>query len=145
MSVISTQMRFTTEVRTVALWYHSCGETYLKSVQQSDLATRSQTQNILIGRFVLFILSKNQYFSRYNYQVTGQMTVESGFDFRQKQNIFFFSTTFRLALRPTQPSIQWLHGAKRSVHEADHSSNASLRTVELYVYPCVFTAWYLTN
>jgi hypothetical protein len=33
---------------------------------------------------------------------------ESGFDFRQGQEIFLFSTEFRLAFGPTHPSIQWV-------------------------------------
>jgi len=41
--------------------------------------------------------------------------------------IFLFTTVSRLALRPTQPPIQWVLGAlslgvKWPGHEADHSS-----------------------
>jgi hypothetical protein len=45
-------------------------------------------------------------------------------------NIFVFSTTSRLVLRPTQPPIQWALGApsmgvKWQGHEADHSPPSS--------------------
>jgi hypothetical protein len=35
---------------------------------------------------------------------------------------FLFSATFRSALGPTQPSIKWILGVKRSERKADHSS-----------------------
>jgi hypothetical protein len=48
-----------------------------------------------------------------------------GFDFRQGQEIFLFSTVFRPALGPTQLPIRWLPGTlsqevKRPGNEADH-------------------------
>jgi hypothetical protein len=48
------------------------------------------------------------------------------FDSQQGQEIFLFSTVFRLALEPTQPPIQWVLGTlslgvKWQGHEADHS------------------------
>jgi hypothetical protein len=57
-----------------------------------------------------------------------------GFDSRQGQEIFLFSTASRPALGPTQPPTQWVAGAlslgvKRPGREADHS-----RMVELYLY-----------
>jgi hypothetical protein len=49
-----------------------------------------------------------------------------GFDSQQGLGIFLFTTVFRMALRPTQPPIQWVPGVlslgvKRPGHEADHS------------------------
>jgi hypothetical protein len=49
-----------------------------------------------------------------------------GFDSLQRQEIFVFSTPSRLALRPTQPPIQWvleavLQRIKQPGHEAHHS------------------------
>jgi hypothetical protein len=37
--------------------------------------------------------------------VRARVAQDLGFDSRQRQDIFPISTTFRLALRPTQPSI----------------------------------------
>jgi hypothetical protein len=50
-------------------------------------------------------------------------------------NFFFFTTTSRMALGPTQPPIQWLPGAlslgvKQLVHEADHSPPSSAKVKE---------------
>jgi hypothetical protein len=49
-----------------------------------------------------------------------------GFESRQGQGIFLFTTASRPALEPTQPPIQWVLGAlslgvKRPGREADHS------------------------
>jgi hypothetical protein len=51
-----------------------------------------------------------------------------------------FSTSSRLALRPTQPPIQWVTGAlsqgvKRLAREADHSPPASARSRKLGSIP----------
>jgi hypothetical protein len=48
-----------------------------------------------------------------------------GIDSQQVQEIFIFSTAFRLSKGPTQPPIQRVPGAvspgvKRPGHEADH-------------------------
>jgi hypothetical protein len=42
-------------------------------------------------------------------KVTGWLAEELGFDSQQGQQIFLYSTLFRLALQPTQP-IQWVAG-----------------------------------
>jgi hypothetical protein len=55
--------------------------------------------------------------------------------------IFLFTTTFRLALGPTQPPIQWVPralslGVKRQGREAGHSPSSSAEVkecVELYL------------
>jgi hypothetical protein len=49
--------------------------------------------------------------------------------------IFLFTSTFRTALGPTQPPIQWVPGAlslglKRPGHEADHSPPSSAKVKE---------------
>jgi len=65
-----------------------------------------------------------------------------------------FSITSTLALRPTQPSMQWVAGAlsldiKQPGHEADHSSPPSAKIKEctaLYLPPhYVFMAWCLVK
>jgi len=66
----------------------------------------------------------------------------SGFESRQGLGIFLFDIVSRLALRPTQPPIQWIPrahsmGEKRPGREADHSppSRAEVKEcVELYVH-----------
>jgi hypothetical protein len=55
---------------------------------------------------------------------------QKGFDSKQGQKIFGFSTTFRLTLVSTQPPMQWVRrvrsqGVKRPVHEAGHSHSTS--------------------
>jgi hypothetical protein len=74
----------------------------------------------------------------------------SGFDSRQGQDIFLFSTISRRALELTQTPIQWVPGifSRRYIRwpgrEADHSPSSA--EVELYLqFPCVFMAWYLIN
>jgi hypothetical protein len=61
---------------------------------------------------------------------------------RQGLGIFLFTTASRMALRPTQPPIQWVPEAlsqeiKRAGHEADHSPPSSSEVkewVELYLH-----------
>jgi hypothetical protein len=60
---------------------------------------------------------------------------QPGFDCRQGQGIFLYSTAARPALEPTQPPIQWVSGAlspgvKRPGREVDHSppSGAEVKT-----------------
>jgi len=68
-------------------------------------------------------------------------TMPSFHDSQRGLGIFSFTTASRPALRPTQPSIQWVPGAlsmgvKRPVREANHSppSSAELKEcVKLYV------------
>jgi hypothetical protein len=55
------------------------------------------------------------------------MTEELGVDSRQRKKIFLFPKTFRPALGPTQPPIQWVveavsPGITQQRREADHSS-----------------------
>jgi hypothetical protein len=40
------------------------------------------------------------------------MAKELGLEFQQKQEIFLLSITFRLALGPTQESVDWIHLAQ---------------------------------
>jgi hypothetical protein len=52
---------------------------------------------------------------------------------------FLFSTSSRLALGPTQPTIQWAPGAlslgvKQSGREADHSPPASAEVKKMWIY-----------
>jgi hypothetical protein len=54
--------------------------------------------------------------------------------------IFLFSTTFRPALRPTRPPIQWVKGdlspgVKRQLHEAEHSPPSSAEVKNGEVIP----------
>jgi hypothetical protein len=58
-----------------------------------------------------------------------------GFDSWRGLGIFLFTTASRMALEPTQSSIQWVPGAlslevKRLVREADHSSSSSAEVKE---------------
>jgi hypothetical protein len=67
---------------------------------------------------------------------------DRGFKSGQGLGIFLFTTASRPALRPTQPTIQWVPGAlslgvKRPRHEAEHSppSDAEVKEcVELYLH-----------
>jgi hypothetical protein len=52
---------------------------------------------------------------------TACTTEEWGFDSRQGQDIFLFSTAFRPAMEPTQHQIQWSLRIKRPGNEADHA------------------------
>jgi hypothetical protein len=55
----------------------------------------------------------------------GWVAEELGFDCCQGQEVFLFSITFKLAMGPTQPTIQWVSGAlpgvKQQGCEGDHS------------------------
>jgi hypothetical protein len=60
------------------------------------------------------------------------MTEELGFNYWQEQEILLLSITFRPALGPTQPPIQWVPGAvsmgvKHQGHEAGHSPPFSFK------------------
>jgi hypothetical protein len=46
---------------------------------------------------------------------------------------YLFSTSFRLALGPTQP-IKWVPGLKRQGHEADHSPPTSAEAKKMWIY-----------
>jgi hypothetical protein len=71
-----------------------------------------------------------------------------GFDFRQGQEIFVFSTASRTALGPTQPPIQWVlrtlsPWVKQSGREADHSPPTGAEVKNTWIYtssPYVFMA-----
>jgi hypothetical protein len=57
----------------------------------------------------------------------------------KKVKNFLFSTSFRPALGPTQPPIQWVPralspGIKRQGHESDHSSPASAEVKKMWIY-----------
>jgi hypothetical protein len=72
-----------------------------------------------------------------------------GFDSWRGLGIFLFTTTSRMALRPTQPAIQWVRGAlslgvKRLGREADHSPPSSAKAeewVELYLHSPNTPSW----
>jgi len=70
-----------------------------------------------------------------------------GFDSRQGQGISLFATTSILALRPTQPPIQWVTGAispwvKRPGREADHSSPS---TVEIKMSGAILSVPHMSS
>jgi hypothetical protein len=61
-----------------------------------------------------------------------------------KVRSFYFCKSFRLALGPTQPPIQWVPvslfpGVKWQGREADHSppNNAEVRNVDLYIHSLI--------
>jgi hypothetical protein len=65
-----------------------------------------------------------------------------GFDFRRGLGIFFFTTASRLALGPTQLSLQWVPGAlslgvKRPEREADYSPPSSAEVKNAWSYTSV--------
>jgi hypothetical protein len=67
-----------------------------------------------------------KYLSRYS---DGIRAGRPGFDFRQGQEVFLYSTAFR-PVGPTQPPMQWVPKAfspevKRQEHEADHALTSS--------------------
>jgi hypothetical protein len=77
-----------------------------------------------------------------------------GFDFRQRLEIFLFTTASRTALEPTQPPIQWVPGAlsrgvKQLGREADHSPPSSVEVKNAWSYTSthqyVFMAWCLVK
>jgi hypothetical protein len=58
---------------------------------------------------------------------------------RDRKGYFLFTTTSRLALRPTQPPIQWIPGAlspgeKRPGCEADHSPSSTVKVRKAWSY-----------
>jgi hypothetical protein len=70
----------------------------------------------------------------------------------QGLGIFLHTTVFRMALRPTQPSIQWVLGAlslgvKWPRSEADHSPPSTAEVKNMWHYTSIpqytFMAWYL--
>jgi hypothetical protein len=66
----------------------------------------------------------------HRFSLIGLQAERSGFDSRQGEEIFLFSTASRPALGPTQPPIQWVPGGlsvgvKRLGREADHSHPSS--------------------
>jgi hypothetical protein len=68
-------------------------------------------------------------------RLTGWTIGVLGFDSRRGLGIFLFITASRMALRPTQPPIQWVPGAlslgvKRPGREADHSPPSSAEVKE---------------
>jgi hypothetical protein len=50
------------------------------------------------------------------------------------KQIFLPSTSSRPVLGPTEPSIQWVTGVKRSGREAYHSPRASAEIKEMWIY-----------
>jgi hypothetical protein len=72
-----------------------------------------------------------------------------GFDFRREMGILLFTTLSRMALGPTQPSIQWVRGAlslgvQRLGREADHSPPSSAdveECVKLYLHSPNTPSW----
>jgi hypothetical protein len=65
----------------------------------------------------------------------GWMIGVLGFDSRRGLGVFLFTTASRMALRPTQPPIQWVPGAlslgiKRPGREADQSPPYSAEVKE---------------
>jgi hypothetical protein len=75
-----------------------------------------------------------------------------GFDSRRDLGIFFYTTSSRTALRPTQPPIQWVPGAlslgvKWLGREADHSPPSVPRSKNEWWYTSTsqyaFMAWCL--
>jgi hypothetical protein len=53
-----------------------------------------------------------------------------GFGSQWGLGIFLFITTFRMALGPTQPSIQWVPRDLSLGHEADHPPPSSAKVKE---------------
>jgi hypothetical protein len=53
------------------------------------------------------------------------------FDFRQCKIFFFFFTV----LGPTQPSVKWVPGIKRSERDADHSPPSSAEVEKVGAIP----------
>jgi hypothetical protein len=57
-----------------------------------------------------------------------------GFDSCGKLRIFLFATAFRPALRPIQPSIQWVPGVLSPRCETDHSSPSGAEAKNAWSY-----------
>jgi hypothetical protein len=80
---------------------------------------------------------------------TGRKVEVLGFDSRRGLGIFPFITACRMALGPTQPSIQWVQeyfslGVKQPGREADHSPPSSTEVkecVELYLHSPNTLSW----
>jgi hypothetical protein len=92
-------------------------------------ASNRQDGNFFLSFFALKPLYFTGQLSQYNDRLqTGGL----GFDFWYDQEIFLFSTVFRLALGPTQLPIQWISGAlsllvKWPGREADPSPQSRVK------------------
>jgi hypothetical protein len=70
--------------------------------------------------FVAWCLIK-QWIRLHSRNALGYGPNDQGLESRQGLGIFLFTAAFRPALRPTQPSVQWVVWVKRLGRETDHS------------------------
>jgi hypothetical protein len=68
----------------------------------------------------------------------------AGVKFLADVGIFFFNTTFRLALGHAQPPIQWLQGVMSLEMKQIESKVLNLEALKLYLCATMYTfmAWY---
>jgi hypothetical protein len=81
-------------------------------------------------------------------QAMGWIVEETGFDSRNEQEVFPFSTAFRLVLGPNQPPIQWFSGHFPRNKEAGGMKLTThlhlvprSRMVELYLHSPMCLIW----
>ena len=88
------------------------------------------------------------YLSRHSDQATGLTIKNSWLVFRKGQKTFLFSNLPKQALRPTQPTIQWVpmtcsSGATRSARGSNHASPSSAEIKDKWNY--TFTPPYVST
>jgi hypothetical protein len=101
-----------------------------------EVLSMHPTQSNSIPQFLIVstILSNPPTFYSVVGLATGYGMDDRGVVVRVPVGSRIFSTSYREALGPTQPPIQWVPGVKRQGREADHSPPASAEVKKMWIY-----------